>query len=31
MIKLFNQLSYKVSTFFDGDMLTLSCKFDEPE
>jgi acyl-CoA hydrolase/GNAT superfamily N-acetyltransferase len=29
MIKLFNQLSYKVSTFFDGDMLTLSCKFDE--
>ena len=30
MIKLFNQLSYKVSTFFDGDMLTLSCKFDEP-
>ncbi len=31
MIKLFNQLAYKVSTFFDGDMLTLSCKFDEPE
>ncbi len=31
MIKLFNQLSYKVSTFYDGDMLTLSCKFDEPE
>jgi acyl-CoA hydrolase/GNAT superfamily N-acetyltransferase len=30
MIKLFNQLPYKVSTFFDGDMLTLSCKFDEP-
>jgi acyl-CoA hydrolase/GNAT superfamily N-acetyltransferase len=31
MIKLFNQLPYKVNTFFDGDMLTLSCKFDEPE
>ena len=31
MIKLFNQLPYKASTFFDGDMLTLSCKFDEPE
>ncbi len=30
MIKLFNQLTYKVSTFYDGDMLTLSCKFDEP-
>jgi acyl-CoA hydrolase/GNAT superfamily N-acetyltransferase len=29
MIKLFNQLPYKVNTFFDGDMLTLSCKFDE--
>jgi GNAT superfamily N-acetyltransferase len=31
MIKLFNQLSYKVNTFYDGDMLTLRCKFDEPE
>ena len=30
MIKLFNQLPYKVKTFFDGDMLTLRCKFDEP-
>jgi acyl-CoA hydrolase/GNAT superfamily N-acetyltransferase len=30
MIKLFNQLPYKVSTFYDGDMLTLNCKFDEP-
>ncbi|MEE4265047.1 MAG: GNAT family N-acetyltransferase [Desulfobacteraceae bacterium] len=30
MIKLFNQLPYKVSTFYDGDMLTLTCKFDEP-
>jgi acyl-CoA hydrolase len=30
MVKLFNRLPYKVNTFFDGDMLTLSCKFDEP-
>ena len=30
MIKLFNQLPYKVKTFFDGDMMTLRCKFDEP-
>ena len=30
MVKLFNQLSYKVNTFFDGDMLALSCKFNEP-
>jgi len=30
MIKLFNQLPYKVKTFFDGDMLILNCKFDEP-
>jgi acyl-CoA hydrolase len=30
MIKLFNELPYKVSTFYDGDMLTLNCKFDEP-
>ncbi len=30
MVKLFNQLPYKVNTFYDGDMLTLSCKFDEP-
>jgi acyl-CoA hydrolase len=30
MIKLFNQLPYKVSTFYDGDMLTMNCKFDEP-
>jgi acyl-CoA hydrolase/GNAT superfamily N-acetyltransferase len=30
MIKLFKQLPYKVSTFFDGDMLTLKCKFNEP-
>ena len=30
MIKLFNQLPYKVNTFFDGDILILKCKFDEP-
>ena len=30
MVKLFNRLPYKVNTFYDGDMLTLSCKFDEP-
>jgi acyl-CoA hydrolase/GNAT superfamily N-acetyltransferase len=30
MIKLFNQLPYKVNTSYDGDMLTLRCKFDEP-
>lgn len=31
MIKLFKQLPYKVNTFFDGDMLILKCKFNEPE
>lgn len=30
MTKLFNHLPYKVNTFFDGEMLNLSCKFDEP-
>ena len=30
MIKLFKQLPYKVDTFFDGDMLILKCKFNEP-
>ena len=30
MIKLFKQLPYKVNTLFDGDMLTLNCKFNEP-
>jgi GNAT superfamily N-acetyltransferase len=30
MIKLFNQLPYKVQSSFDGDMLTLRCMFDEP-
>jgi len=29
MIKLFNHLPYKVKTFFETDMLTLKCKFDE--
>ena len=29
MIRLFNGLSYQIKTFFDGDVLTLSCKFDE--
>ena len=31
MIRLFKQLPYKVNTFFDGDVLTLKCKFNEPE
>ena len=31
MIKLFNTLPYKVSSFFDGDVLVLSCKFSEPK
>ncbi|MFZ0132091.1 MAG: GNAT family N-acetyltransferase [Desulfobacterales bacterium] len=30
MIKLFNSLPYTIKTFFDGDMLMLSCRFDEP-
>lgn len=30
MIKLFKTLPYRVDTFFDGEMLTLNCKFDEP-
>ncbi|MGD2099552.1 MAG: GNAT family N-acetyltransferase [Desulfobacterales bacterium] len=30
MIKLFKSLPYKVDSFFDGDMLKLSCKFDKP-
>jgi acyl-CoA hydrolase/GNAT superfamily N-acetyltransferase len=30
MIKLFNELPYKVHSSFDGDMLTLRCMFDEP-
>jgi len=31
MIKLFNTLSFKTKTFFDGDMLLLTCRFDEVE
>ncbi len=30
MIKLFKSLPYKVDSFFDGEMLKLSCKFDQP-
>jgi acyl-CoA hydrolase/GNAT superfamily N-acetyltransferase len=30
MIKLFKSLPYKVDSFFDGDMLKLSCRFDQP-
>ena len=30
MIRLFKQLPYNVNTFFDGDVLTLKCKFNEP-
>ncbi len=29
MIRLFNGLRYKTTTVFDGDVLTLSCRFDE--
>ncbi|MFV9644506.1 MAG: GNAT family N-acetyltransferase [Desulfobacterales bacterium] len=29
MIRLFNGLPYKTTTVFDGDVLTLSCRFDE--
>jgi L-amino acid N-acyltransferase YncA len=29
MIRLFKTLPYKVTTSFDGEALTLSCKFDE--
>jgi GNAT superfamily N-acetyltransferase len=31
MIKLFNTLPHKVNPFFDGDLLVLSCKFNEPK
>jgi GNAT superfamily N-acetyltransferase len=31
MIKLFNSLPYKVNSFFDGDVLILNCKFNEPK
>ena len=30
MLKLFNTLPYKTNSFFDGDVLILSCRFDEP-
>jgi acyl-CoA hydrolase/ribosomal protein S18 acetylase RimI-like enzyme len=30
MVRLFNSLSYKVQTLYDGDLLELSCRFDEP-
>ncbi|MGD8880433.1 MAG: GNAT family N-acetyltransferase [Desulfobacterales bacterium] len=30
MIKLFKVLPYKVDSFFDGDMLQLRCRFDQP-
>jgi acyl-CoA hydrolase/GNAT superfamily N-acetyltransferase len=29
MIKLFKTLPYKVKTFYDGDVIELSCKFDQ--
>jgi GNAT superfamily N-acetyltransferase len=31
MINLFKTLPYKVKTVFESDMLTLSCKFEEPK
>ena len=30
MTKLFKTLPYKVNSFYDGDMVTLNCKFDQP-
>jgi GNAT superfamily N-acetyltransferase len=30
MIRLFKHLPYKVTTVFDGDMVTLRCNFNEP-
>jgi len=30
MIRLFNKLPYQIKTFYDGEMLMLSCRFDEP-
>ena len=29
MIRLFSTLPYKIDSYFDGDMLILSCRFDE--
>ena len=31
MIRLFKSLPYKTTTFFDGDVLSLTCRFDELE
>jgi acyl-CoA hydrolase len=31
IIKLFNTLPYKTNSYFNGDVLNLSAKFDEPE
>jgi len=31
MIRLFKHLPYKVTTVFDGDMVTLRCNFNEPQ
>jgi len=31
MVELFKTLPYKVKTHFDRDLVTLSCRFDEPE
>ena len=30
MVRLFNSLPYKVQTLYDGDLLELSCRFDDP-
>ena len=30
MIKLFNKLPYQVTTAFEEDMLSLTCRFEEP-
>ena len=30
MIRLFNKLPFQIKTFYDGEMLMLSCRFDEP-
>jgi L-amino acid N-acyltransferase YncA len=31
MIRLFKTLPYEIESFFDGEMLTLSCRFDKPK
>ena len=31
MIRLFKTLPYQIESFFDGEMLTLSCRFDKPK